>query len=190
MTPDPRWLEILKASGWQTAAIAAACGVFLTLAHWRWLPALDPWMIQLAVFSLLVSGFLAAASLINAVLKFFPVQKWIVYWLRIKREKAAVRNYIPHMTPDERAIIAYLLAKNQKMFTAEGSGGYAMTLISRAIVVRALQPGQMFDMENTPMTIPDHIWEVLLEHKKQFPYSPPAHGEVERHPWRVPWQVR
>ena len=63
MTPDPRWLELLKASGWQTLAIAGACGLFLLLAHWRWLPPLDPWMIQLAAFSLLLAALLAFASI-------------------------------------------------------------------------------------------------------------------------------
>jgi hypothetical protein len=29
MAPDPRWLEILKASGWQTTALAVASGLFL-----------------------------------------------------------------------------------------------------------------------------------------------------------------
>ena len=33
MTPDPKWLEILKASGWQTTGLACAFGVFLLLPH-------------------------------------------------------------------------------------------------------------------------------------------------------------
>jgi hypothetical protein len=47
MTPDPRWLEILKASGWQTAAVAAACGLFLIARAFRRsalrLPGFRPW---------------------------------------------------------------------------------------------------------------------------------------------------
>ncbi len=31
IAPDPRWLEILKASGWQTAFLSVACWVFLAL---------------------------------------------------------------------------------------------------------------------------------------------------------------
>jgi len=33
MTPDPRWLEILKASGGQTLAVAVACALLLLGAH-------------------------------------------------------------------------------------------------------------------------------------------------------------
>jgi hypothetical protein len=116
MTLDPRWLEILKASGWQMAALAAACGVFLLIAHWGWLPPLDPWMIPLAAIGFLIFGFLTVASAISATLKFFPVQTWLLHW--IYRAKRAVREYIPHMTEQERTIVGYLLAKNQKMFTA------------------------------------------------------------------------
>jgi len=48
MTPDPRWLELLKASGWQTAGISIACGLFLLGAHLGWLPPLEPWMVLIA----------------------------------------------------------------------------------------------------------------------------------------------
>jgi ABC-type microcin C transport system permease subunit YejB len=146
-------------------------------------------MAQLAMAGLLLFGFLAVASLITAVNKFFPVRKWIVHWVNTHRQKTAVRNYIPHMTDEERAIIAYLLAKNQKTFIAEVNGGYAMTLISRGIVVRAVVQDQVFDFRNTPMAIPDHIWDVLVQHKDQFPYTPPEDG-TEVLPWRVHWMAR
>jgi hypothetical protein len=187
MTPDPRWLEILKASGWQTAAIAIACGLFLLSAHLGWLPPLDPWMILLAVAGLLLCGCLAVASFFSALFKFFPIHKWFAHWINIRRQKRAARNYIPHMTSEERQIIAYLLAKNQKMFTCAHDGGYATTLISRGILVRALQGGQVFASEDMPVAVPDHIWDVLLAHKDQFLYKP---EKGETHPWRVPWNLR
>jgi hypothetical protein len=187
MTPDPRWLEILKASGWQTAAGAAACGLFLLIGYWGWLPPLDPWMVQLAAFAFLLCAFLATASVITAALKFFPIQKWVVHWRNIRKAKTGLRAYIPHMTQHERAIIAYLLAKNQKTFTASSDGGYAATLLSRGIVIIIAQPGQHLDPENVPMTIPDHLWDVLTEHKGDFPYTTPEDDEGEVYPWRVPW---
>jgi superinfection exclusion protein B len=191
MTPDPRWLEILKASGWQTGAIAIACGLFLLAAHWGLLPPLDPWMTQLAVAGLLLFGCLALASFLSAAWKFFSPRKLFLHWITIRREKRAARDYIQHMTPKERQIIAYLLAKNQKMFTCATDGGYANTLISQGIVVRALTSGQVFRMEDMPVAVPDHIWDVFLAHKDQFPYRP-ERGERggEVHPWRVPWMLR
>jgi hypothetical protein len=37
----------LKASGWQTAAIAAACIVILAADRFELIPKLDPWILQL-----------------------------------------------------------------------------------------------------------------------------------------------
>jgi hypothetical protein len=66
MTPDPKWLEILKASGGQSASLAVACGVFLLVAHLGWIPEPYPWMVQAAVFVLILSGMLAITSFITA----------------------------------------------------------------------------------------------------------------------------
>lgn len=93
------------------------------------------------------------------------------------------------MTEKEREIIGYLLAKNQKLFIAAHDGGYAMPLISQKIVIVALQGGQTFDIENTPMVIRDYIWKILQEHKDQFPYTSPRDGG-EAEPWRIPRMVR
>jgi hypothetical protein len=188
MTPDPKWLEILKASGWQTAALAAACGCFLLFARWGWLPPLESWMIQLATITFLICAFLALASILSATAKAFSVQARFLRWLSRHSAARAVRDYIPHMTERERLIIGYLLAKNQKMFRAASDGGYASTLLSREIVCVAARPNQMVDMDSLPMMIPDHVWDVLAAHKDKFPYSftPKHRGDVEVHPWREP----
>jgi hypothetical protein len=70
MTLDPRWLEILRASGWHTAAIAAACGLFLLAGHWEWLPPLEGWIIQVAAFGFLLSGCLTFATAIISYRKY------------------------------------------------------------------------------------------------------------------------
>ena len=188
--PDPRWLEVLKASGLQTGAIAVACALFLFAARWAWLPPLDAWMVHAAVFGLLLFGCLAFASFISATFKFFPIQMWVIHRVKTNKRKREVRDYIPHMTVQEKTIISYLLEKNQMMFTAENDGGQAATLISRGIVVYAIRPGQNYDNMNVPMAIPDHVWEVLVEYKDQFPYVQPKRGEPEKHPWRVGWMAR
>jgi hypothetical protein len=114
---------------------------------------------------------------------------WMAHWIAIRREQAHLRGYIPSMTDKEREIIGYLLAKNQKLFIAAQDGGYAMPLISQRIVKIALQPGQTYSFEHTPMVIPDHLWEVLVAHRDRFPYSSLG-GNHEPDPWRIPWMMR
>ena len=179
--PDPKWLEILKATGWQAAALAAAFAAFLSLSAAGVIPALAPVAVQFLALAALICGFLAIASLATELFKVFPVHIWLAQAQRRGRECSAVTEYIPHMTEQELEIIGYLLHKNQKSFTCAQDGGHAMTLISRGIVVIALRPGQAFTVFDMPVVIPDHIWKVLVEHKDKFP-APPR-GKT-RHPWR------
>jgi hypothetical protein len=63
-SPDPKWLEILKASGWQTAALTAASATGLFANARKWLPvSLDSWVIQAAEVSVFVFGFLTVFSI-------------------------------------------------------------------------------------------------------------------------------
>lgn len=188
MAPDPRWLEILNASGWQTGAVATACGLFLLFGRLGWLPPLDGWMIQLATIAFLIGGLLSMASAASETFKFFAVQTWLLRRITRHRAQRAVREYIPHMTERERTIMGYLLTKNQKTFEAAIDGGYAATLLSRGIICHAAKSGQYVDMFQVPMMIPDDVWNVLIKHNDQFPYSftPKRPNDVERKPWRVP----
>ena len=193
MSADPRWLEILKASGWQTTAIAAAAALVIYGNARRVLPTpLDPWMIQTAEVALLVCGCLSLASIGSSIIKASngPRAKLAHLWA-IRRAKHQVAEDIPQMTSTEREIIGYLLAKNLTIFTNTADGGYANTLISKKIVVCALLPGQAYSNYEVPFKVPDHVWDVLLKHKADFPYTPPNRaGEAEPHPWRVHWMAR
>lgn len=64
---DAKWLELLKASGWQTAALAVASGLFILLTHRGWFPSLPDWVIPAATFGSLVCGCLALASIASAI---------------------------------------------------------------------------------------------------------------------------
>jgi hypothetical protein len=191
MTPDPKWLEILEASGWKTTGLAAAFGVILLVIHVGWIASPDPWFNVFCALAFLACLFLALASIGHGVTDFLQPRAWLARWARERQEQKAVRNYIPFMTDQEKAIIAYLLHRNQKTFTAASDGGHAATLISRRIVVRALVTGQMFSGEDMPLAIPDHVWDVLAKHKDQFPYTPSKRRDgAEPHPWRVHWMAR
>ncbi|MFI4933461.1 MAG: hypothetical protein ACHP7N_02475 [Caulobacterales bacterium] len=133
-----------------------------------------------------VCAFLSLASVFSALAR--GTGSRIHKWQRRRAAMKAVRDYIPHMTDQERGIVGWLLAKNQTMFRGAFDGGYATTLISRGIVVRALVPGQGFDAEEFPFAVPPHAWEVLAAHRTEFP-APPADYNGP-HPWRVSWMLR
>jgi hypothetical protein len=99
MTPDPRWLEILKASGWQTAALALAAGALLWANRAGWLPPLEPWMVQAAAVVMLVCGLLALASFVsNAIAQvgiwWRGVANWSTLWQAIKTLNAAETAFL------------------------------------------------------------------------------------------------
>jgi hypothetical protein len=190
MSPDPRWLEVLKASGWQTLSVALASGLFLLLAALGWVPALAPWMKQAAAFGLLLGACLSLGSLATSVIKWFPIHLWFARWIKRRSEERELREYIPHMTPRERQIIGYLLAKNQTSFGSDSDGGYAANLLSRGIVRVVAKHGQHIDVRDVPMYVPKHLWKVLETQRAEFPYSPSRRGEVEVQPWRIGWMAR
>jgi hypothetical protein len=106
---------------------------------------------------------------------------------QLAQDQQRIVDEIQYMTDDEREIIAYLLAHNQRMFTNTPDCGHASTLVSKGIVVRAVRDGQVFTYFEMPFRIPDHVWDVLKRHQGKFPYDPPPQGKTERHPWRRGW---
>jgi hypothetical protein len=88
----------------------------------------------------------------------------------------------------ERDIIAYLLDRNERLFTCAVDGGHAVTLISRKLLRWAVSPGQHLHLEDVPVEIPKPIWKVLQKHKDKFPCSRELR-EGPR-PWRVHWMAR
>jgi hypothetical protein len=190
MSADPRWLEILKASGGQSASLACACATFLLIVWIGWITPPFDWVVSACVFGLLVSSFLAMTSLVTSTLKAIPVHKWAVRWFYEKRDARALEKHLVHLTDRERNILGYLLYHNQKMFTAAQDGGHAITLISRGYIVRAMKPGQGASGNDVPMAVPDHVWDMLVRHKSELPYKPPPKSKGEPRPWRVHWMAQ
>ncbi len=188
---DPKWLDILKASGWQTTALAIACGLIVVLVKSQVIQTTDsPLWIALPAIGALIFGCLSLAAMGSALAKVIKPAARFDRW-RLKRHKErAVREFIPYMTDTDRAIIGYLLCHNQKMFQAEQDGGYAAPLISKGIIQRSGVHGQAVDLTRMPFEVPDHVWSVLEKNREAFPYEPPPTGEVEKHPWAIPWMVR
>ncbi len=188
---DPKWLEILKASGWQTTALTIAFGLIVVLVKSDVIPTTDkPLWIALPAIGALIFGCLSLAAMGSALANAIKPAARIDQWRLKRQEERAVREFIPYMTDKDRAIIGYLLHHNQKMFQADQDGCYAAPLISKGIIRRSGVPGQIIDMTRAPFEVPDHIWSVLEKNREAFPYEPPPASEVEKHPWAIPWMAR
>jgi hypothetical protein len=192
-----KYLDLLKASGWQTGAIAAAAGLFLYLSQAGVLPPLDPpWVVLIVWAIIFVCGALAAASLGSTLQA--GARSLLARFKRYQAYRTAeqaFRDYVPHLTEEERIILGYLREKNQKTFVADHDGGYANMLLARGFVVYIGTRGQSFDIDKVPMAVPDHVWKVIQEMPEQFPYKPEFSDrtrgrKVEVEPWRIPWGAR
>jgi hypothetical protein len=133
MTPDPRWLEILKASGWQTAAIAIASGALLWANHESWLP-LDLWMVQLAAAAMAICGFLTLASFANK--SAIQIEKWRAS----VKEHWALRDSIEALNPDEMAFLKSQVEKKQTTSQLHPySGGGIAKFVHQTAMYQGLQ---------------------------------------------------
>jgi superinfection exclusion protein B len=186
---DPKWLELLKASGWQTASLTAASATILYLNAKKWLPvALDSWVIQTAEVSFLVFGFLTIFSVGPHIMRTANIiASMVVQRFVVRRSQRQVAKDIPSMSSKEREIIGYLLANNLKMFDYTIDGGAANSLLSKRIVVCALLPGQSSTAYGVPFKVPDHVWNVLVEYKAEFPNT---WKPGEPLPYAISWMER
>jgi hypothetical protein len=115
---DAKWLELLKASGWQTAALAVASGLFILLTHRGWFPSLPDWVIPAATFGSLVCGCLALASIASAISSYV-----VAYHKQQEARRTFHLTPIPHQChwgvstqPDGTVVTqvaAHFLAKNR-----------------------------------------------------------------------------
>ena len=187
---DAKWLEILKATGWQTGALAIASLVFFCLVRFGLIPVSENplWLAVPAALALLF-GALAIASITALAAEIFRFRQRFEAWLQRRRDQERLRKHIPFMSDRDKRILGYLLYHRQKTFLAELSGGYAVGLISKGFIRRELSPGQDFDTNHVPFLVPDDLWSVLEEHQDCFPYAPPEDG-VEKHPWAIHWMAR
>lgn len=184
-----KWFDVLKANAWQYACLGAACVALLLFDEWGWLPIqLDATFKQIVVVAAFVFAALWVASIGTTVSKAARAP-WSAFrrWRARRAHAEEFRAYIPHMTPESRAVFAQLLHENHKDFTADQDGGHAATLIGRGFIVVGARHGQVLDLTDVPYRVPDHIWRVAVEHKDKFPYKPSRNGADA---WRVDWMTR
>lgn len=182
------WLKnLIKTGGRKAFAIAMACGILLWIDH-KEILALSPNYKNLIVILGITSGSVAVTSFVAAIAELVrPIIGNEIWKLRARKK---VQKYLPRLTEKEKEIIAYLLAKNQTMFTCDSDGEEARTLIASGFVVCALRPGQVFIEGEVPHAIPEYVWTVLIKNKDLFPYQPANDDDIEAYPWRTPWMVK
>ncbi len=188
---DPKWLEILKASVWQTASLAIACLIIFLLIKNGAIPrTASPLWEALPAIGAIIFGCLSFGLIGSALSKYYQPDKAYTAW-RIKRHQInELREYIPFMTEKDKEIIGYLLYHNQRIFVNPQDAGYAATLLSKGIIRVSAQQGQVLDLTRVPFEIPDYIWSELVNHREKFQYKPPPSGETEVYPWAIDWMAR
>ncbi|MBV7409959.1 superinfection exclusion B family protein [Maritimibacter sp. DP1N21-5] len=172
---DSGWLTILKATWGQLLGLSVALGIFWLLLIFEVLPPIDsPWVVYGLPLACLVCGGLGLAPL------FHHLADWTKNGFdnrlnKRKRVKAVAKkqedfvDYIQYMNPRERAIFGYLLEHNQKSFEAEMDCGPGSSLLKRGFIQMDAISGLSYGLSEFPFSVPDHIWDMLLEHRSAFP---------------------
>ncbi len=186
---DSKWLDLIRATGWQALALSIATGLFLFLTPSGAIPASLEFLTVFVWLVFFLSSSLALTTALRSFFEFFEIGAHIKKNLSKRKARKEVREYIPFMN-EEKKIIAYLLHNKQQSFRCAADGGYASTLLGRGIIVPAMLNVQQYTSDDMPVTILPHIWDELEKHQSSFPYKAPPEGEVEGHPWRVPWMLR
>ncbi|WP_455962078.1 hypothetical protein [Methylorubrum aminovorans] len=191
-----KFVDVLKATGWQTGFIALAAALFLYLSQAGFLPPLEPWMLQTGWAVALAFAALSAASLATACQN--GVKAAWAWWQSRRARQAAERRFIddiPTLTEHERRILGYLRHHRKRAFDTDMDGGYANTLLSKGYV-RHVYGAQDVDSTRVPTHVVDYVWRIVNERPGDFPHDPQWSQErghrsrVETHPWRIPWNLR
>ncbi len=169
-----KWLEILKASGWQTGALATAFGLFIVMVNVEIIPTTSsPLWIALPAVAGLVCLFLSLAAIGEALTKLFKPGLQFSMWRIRRSEQKEVREYIPYMNENDKRTIGLCLYHNLQTIQVNLDAGEAVQMISKGIIRIAVYSGQRYSRRRVPHEFPLHIWKVLGEHKERFPYKPP-----------------
>ncbi|MFD1156904.1 hypothetical protein [Roseovarius aestuarii] len=186
---DPRWLEVLKASGWQLFAISIALTGFWLLLQFEFLPKIDlPLIVYGLPLAILVTFALALVSAAEALAK--RIQSWNQKRvLEANKEKKAeeqrqiFRDYVPFLVEKEWEILAYLYQNKEKTFVASVDGDLASTLYNRGFIKMLARPGQQVSVMSCTFSIPDPVREVMQEMDERFSEPIVELGYRNKRPW-------
>lgn len=141
----------------------------------------------------LPAGVIASAWIVAVLCTCLALTSFVIFlWSRIAslrqryRDKKRIQTELGSLTPKEREIIAYLLAKQQRVFEVLPDGEEARTLIAKRFVVRTARTPPTVHRDIT-VEVPPHVWDVLIKNRSRFPCQTP---DPKTHPWRTHWMAR
>lgn len=174
-----------------TAAVALTAGLLVYLNSRHLLPvALEPALLLVVLIIGILCGCLTGINIVSSLWTASEgVRNGFLCSIERFQDKRRIERELPFLTPKERTIVGYLLAKKQKMFEVLPDGEQAITLLSKGFVVHASR-GPMAVHRDIAVEVPEHVWKVLVRHQAEFLYEAPKGGETEAHPWRTHWMAR
>lgn len=191
-----KFLDLVKASGWQNLMLSIAGALFIALVRFDYIDLQGFRLALLIAWAfLLICGALAFASLATWLGSGLTdlLAKWRVARRKADQRKAFLEDIL-FMTIKEKQILGYLREKKLRRFDADQDGGYAASLIAKGYVrVIAAPGGQFVHPHNVPMEVADYVWQEVLQRPEEFPYQPEfsqRNKNTEVQPWRVPWGAR
>ena len=186
---DPRWLELLKASGWQLFGLSLALSIFWLLIFFAYLPPIElPIIIYGLPLAILVLFFLAAVSAAekfsSLVARFWETKQGEKRRTEAyQKEKERFEKYVPYLTDIEWRILAYLFQNDQKVFTASVDGDLASTLYNQGYVKMAVKPGQQASIMSCTFAVSDPVWDVIASSPASFSEPKVELGYRNKRPW-------
>ncbi|MGF7052836.1 hypothetical protein GGC47_002015 [Bosea sp. OAE752] len=181
---DKIW-GLLKLSGWQLVMVS--CASFLGL--WLFGPVFGPIVSAGLAIAGVFAGALAAAALITwfASPTSYPNRSVAALWSK-RADRERFRRHIPLLTQEEKQILGYLLHHSRRTFETDLSGELASGLIALGFARFIGAPNQAFTANRRPVEIPEHIWQLVVENRAQFPHQPRlSPGGREVFPWKRHW---
>jgi hypothetical protein len=164
---------------WRAAAFAVAGAILLSLNAWGTLPfELPSWALPIIGVITVVAAAIAILDLMKTlVFALGATIKWLGELWTERQARCRVLRYLDTLSPREKEILGYLLARNERSIISALDGGYAQPLVAKGILRRPRQMGTSEDMTHI---IPEFVWLELKRRQNEFPDT--YRGKA--HPWR------
>lgn len=171
------WWKVLFLDPFQAFAVAACAIVVILLHHYRvsFFASLPEWLLGIVGLLGIYGLFLFLSKALHRC------SQLVTGWWRRRRSRKSILLHLETLAPHEREILAYLVTRKERSFTAHADGQRASTLVAKGLVAPAER--DIFFQMDRPFVVPDFVWRELMKRKDQFQYK----GTGTPHPWRSGW---